>query len=166
MCRGQNSCGMKGVKILVNSAFGYAVAGLASGLYYRELTKAQDFDGPTQLSIVHTHLLVLGVLFLLIVAIFERLFVLSTSPLYRWFTVTFHAGLLLTVAMQLVHGTMQVFDKDASAAISGIAGIGHVLLTVAFVVFFLALRTAVASEPGRTSASENVSAPKNAEEIA
>lgn len=157
---------MKGVKILVNSAFGYAVAGLASGLYYRELTKAQDFDGPTQLSIVHTHLLVLGVLFLLIVAIFERLFVLSASPLYRWFTVTFHAGLLLTVAMQLVHGTMQVFDKDASAAISGIAGIGHVLLTVAFVVFFLALRTAVASEPGRISASENVSAPKNVEEIA
>ncbi|WP_050815369.1 DUF2871 domain-containing protein [Dietzia alimentaria] len=138
---------MEGVKTLVNIAFGYAVAGLASGLYYRELTKAQDFDGPTQLSIVHTHFLVLGVLFLLIVAIFERLLVLSTSPLYRWFTATFHTGLILTVAMQLVHGTMQVVDQDASAAISGIAGIGHVLLTVAFVIFFLTLRTAVARAP-------------------
>lgn len=157
---------MEGVKILVNAVFGYAVAGLASGLYYRELTKAQDFDGPTQLSIVHTHLLALGVLFLLIVALFERSFTLSASPLYRWFIVTFHVGLILTVSMQLVHGTMQVFDKDASAAISGIAGIGHVLLTVAFVVFFLALRTAVASEPGRPSASENISAPKNAKGIA
>lgn len=138
---------MEGVKTLVNIAFGYAVAGLASGLYYRELTKAQDFDGPTQLSIVHTHFLVLGVLFLLIVAIFERLLELSTSPLYRWFTATFHTGLILTVAMQLVHGTMQVVDQDASAAISGIAGIGHVLLTVAFVIFFLTLRTAVARAP-------------------
>src|SRR5690606_13769881 len=107
MCPNPEYGRMEGVKILVNSAFGYAVAGLASGLYYRELTKAQDFDGPTQLSIVHTHFLVLGVLFLLIVAIFERLLVLSASPLYRWFTVTFHAGLILTVAMQLVHGTMQ-----------------------------------------------------------
>ena len=138
---------MEGVKTLVNIAFGYAVAGLESGLYYRELTKAQDFDGPTQLSIVHTHFLVLGVLFLLIVAIFERLLALSASPLYRWFTVTFNIGLILTVAMQLVHGTMQVVGKDESAAISGIAGIGHVLLTVAFVIFFLTLRAAVARAP-------------------
>lgn len=156
---------MEGVKILVNSAFGYAVAGLASGLYYRELTKAQDFDGPTQLSIVHTHFLVLGVLFLLIVAVFERLLVLSASPLFRWFSGTFHAGLILTVSMQLVHGTMQVFGKEASAAISGIAGIGHVLLTVAFVVFFLVLRSAVADRPARAGFSETASAPENVGKI-
>lgn len=166
MCQSAYSGRIEGVKILVNSAFGYAVAGLASGLYYRELTKAQDFDGPTQLSIVHTHFLVLGVLFLLIVAVFERLFALSTSPLYRWFTVTFHAGLLLTVAMQLVHGTMQVFDREASAAISGIAGIGHVLLTVAFVVFFLALRSAVARAPEHRDRRETASASTNVEEVA
>ncbi|WP_305094121.1 DUF2871 domain-containing protein [Prescottella sp. R16] len=154
---------MEGVKILVNSAFGYAVAGLASGLYYRELTKAQDFDGPTQLSVVHTHFLVLGVLFLLIVAIFERLFVLSANPLYRWFSVTFHAGLILTVSMQLVHGTMQVFGKEASAAISGIAGIGHVLLTVAFVVFFLTLRSAVARDPEHARSFEKESVPTSPE---
>ncbi|MFD6894505.1 DUF2871 domain-containing protein [Rhodococcus sp. NPDC060086] len=157
---------MEGVKILVNAAFGYAVAGLMSGLYYRELTKAQDFDGPTQLSIVHTHLLVLGVLFLLIVAIFEHLFTLSAGPLYRWFVITFHAGLILTVLAQLVHGTMQVFDNDASAAISGIAGIGHVLLTVAFIVFFLALRTAVAGGPHSTRNSEKNSAPNDMKGIA
>lgn len=154
------------MKILVNYAFGYAVAGLASGLYYRELTKAQDFDGPTQMSVVHTHLLVLGVLFLLIVAIFERLFTLSSTSLYRWFTVTFHAGLILTVAMQLVHGTMQVLGNEASAAISGIAGIGHVLLTVAFVVFFLALRSAVARTQEHRDSREIVGASTNVEELA
>ncbi|MFD6676797.1 DUF2871 domain-containing protein [Rhodococcus zopfii] len=166
MCPNPESGRMEGVKILVDSAFGYAVAGLASGLYYRELTKAQDFDGPTQLSTVHTHFLVLGVLFLLIVAVFERLFVLSASPLHRWFTVTFHAGLILTVSMQLVHGTMQVFGKEGSAAISGIAGIGHVLLTVAFVVFFLALRSAVVRAPEHRDFREIASTSTNVEEVA
>ncbi|MDH6679258.1 small-conductance mechanosensitive channel [Rhodococcus sp. LBL1] len=135
------------MKTLVNAAFGYAILGLLSGFYYRELTKAHDFDGRTQLATVHTHLLVLGVVFLLVVLALEKLFTLSASPLYRWFTITFHAGLILTVAMLTVHGTMQVLGKGDSPAISGIAGIGHILLTVAFVLFFLALRTAVTAAP-------------------
>lgn len=46
---------------LYYSAALYTVLGLAAGLYYRELTKAQDFVGDTQLSVVHTHLLALVV---------------------------------------------------------------------------------------------------------
>lgn len=140
------------VKTLVNAAFGYAILGLLSGLYYRELTKAHDFDGRTQLATVHTHLLVLGVIFLLVVVALEKLFTLSASPLYRWFTTTFHAGLILTVSMLTVHGTMQVLGKGDSPAISGIAGIGHILLTVAFVLFFLALRSVVVA-PAKQVAS-------------
>ena len=34
--------------------------GTFSGFYYRELTKAHHFTGDTQLSIVHTHTLILG----------------------------------------------------------------------------------------------------------
>lgn len=131
------------MKTLVNVAFGYAILGLLSGVYYRELTKAHDFDGRTQLATVHTHLLVLGVLFVLIVLALEKLFTLSASPLYRWFTGTFHAGLILTASMLTVHGTLQVLGKGDSPAISGIAGIGHILVTVALVLFFLTLRAVV-----------------------
>ncbi|MCL2533794.1 MAG: DUF2871 domain-containing protein [Nocardiaceae bacterium] len=134
---------MVAVKTLVNAAFGYVILGLLSGFYYRELTKAHDFDGRTQLATVHTHLLVLGVVFLLVVLALEKMFTLSTNPMYRWFTITFHAGVIVTVAMMTVHGTMQVLDKEVSPAISGIAGLGHILLTVAFVLFFLTLRSAV-----------------------
>ncbi|NUR96162.1 MAG: DUF2871 family protein, partial [Kribbellaceae bacterium] len=45
----------------------YMILGLISGLYYRELTKAKDFTGDSQLGVVHTHILALGMLFFLIV---------------------------------------------------------------------------------------------------
>ena len=38
----------------------YMIVGLLSGFYYRELTKAYNFTGDTQLSVVHTHTLILG----------------------------------------------------------------------------------------------------------
>ena len=45
---------------LLYSFLFYMVIGLLSGFYYRELTKAHDFVGDTQLSLVHTHTLILG----------------------------------------------------------------------------------------------------------
>ena len=38
----------------------YTVLGLLSGFYYRELTLAHHFTGDTQLVVVHTHTLILG----------------------------------------------------------------------------------------------------------
>lgn len=141
------------MRFLVNTAFGYAIVGLLSGLYYRELTKAHDFEGDTQLAVVHTHLLVLGVLFLLLVLVLERVFRLSDSGLYRWFLTTFNVGTILTASMLAVHGTLQVLDRDVSPAISGIAGLGHILLTVAFVLFFLILRAVISDRPASPAAS-------------
>ena len=40
---------------LLYSFLFYMVIGLLSGFYYRELTKAHDFVGDTQLSLVHTY---------------------------------------------------------------------------------------------------------------
>lgn len=49
------------------AAIAYATLGLAGGLFYREITHARDFTGNTQLAVVHTHLLALGLLVMLIV---------------------------------------------------------------------------------------------------
>lgn len=64
---------------LYYAAFTYTILGLLGGLYYRELTKAQDFpeDGFTQLSVVHTHLFALGMLVMLIVLALEKVFGLT-----------------------------------------------------------------------------------------
>lgn len=130
------------MKKLFYSAFAYMVIGVLSGLFYREYTKAADFQGYTQLSIVHTHLLTLGFIVLLIVLILEKLFALSESKLFNWFFWTYNAGLVLTAAIMVVHGMLQVDGaKEVSAAIPGIAGLGHIFLSAGMVLLFLALRT-------------------------
>lgn len=132
----------------------YTVLGLAAGLYYRELTKAQDFTGSTQLSVVHTHLLTLGTIFLLVVLLLEKAFTLSAS---RWFTPffwTYNAGLVVTVGMLVVHGTMTVLGTGAGSAVAGIAGLGHILLTVALAFLLGALHRGIASaQPSGRSGS-------------
>ncbi|SEG97907.1 Protein of unknown function [Saccharopolyspora kobensis] len=125
------------------AALSYMVLGLAAGLYYRELTKAQEFTGDTQLAVAHTHLLALGMLFFLVVLALDKAFGLAGDRLFTLFFWFYNSGLALTAAMMLVHGTMTVFGAESSAAISGIAGLGHILITVGLVHLFLALRKAL-----------------------
>ncbi|ALE94337.1 hypothetical protein AOC05_16510 [Arthrobacter alpinus] len=130
------------MKKLFYSAFAYMVIGVLSGLFYREFTKGKDFHGFTQLSVVHTHLLTLGFIVLLIVLILEKLFTLSKSRLFNWFFWTYNVGLVLTAAIMVWHGILQVDGvTEVSGAIPGIAGLGHILLSVGMVLLFMALRT-------------------------
>lgn len=133
---------------LFYAAFIYMALGVASGLFYREFTKANDFTDAqfTQLSVVHTHLLVLGFVVLLIVLILEKLFALSQSKLFAWFFWIYNLGLVLTAAMLTVHGMQQVTGVESSKAIAGIAGTGHMLLAAGMVLLFLALRNRLTAE--------------------
>jgi len=120
----------------------YTALGLLGGLYYRELTKAHDYLGGTQLSVVHTHLLALGTLLGLILLVLERTFTLSRTAQWKPFLVAYHAGLVVTVAMLMIKGTLQVVSSAtaSSPAISGISGLGHILLTVSLVLLLIGLK--------------------------
>ncbi|WP_432026992.1 DUF2871 domain-containing protein [Streptomyces sp. 1222.5] len=124
---------------ILNTAHIYMIVGLISGLYYREITKAEDFTGDTQLAVVHTHVLALGMLFFLIVLALEKLFALTALPLFRWFFWTYNAGLVLTVGTMTLHGTLTVLGRSSGAATAGVAGLGHILLTVGLVLLFITL---------------------------
>ncbi|NUR87959.1 MAG: DUF2871 domain-containing protein, partial [Nonomuraea sp.] len=125
---------------LLNTAHIYMIVGVVTGLYYREITKLNDFTGDTQLGVVHTHLLALGMLFFLIVLALEKLFTLSAAgKLFTWFFWVYNGGLALTVLMMLIHGTQTVLGASTSAAISGIAGLGHIVLTAGLVLLFITL---------------------------
>lgn len=139
---------MKGttIKRLYYSALTYMALGLASGLYYRELTKAHDFEGFTQLAVAHTHLLALGMIFFLIVMGLEKLFAISQARSYRWFFWTYNSGLILTVAMLITHGTLTVLGTESNVAIAGIAGLGHMLLTAGLILLFAALKRSYTTE--------------------
>lgn len=73
------------MKKLYAAALGYMIAGLLSGIYYREITKAMNFSGESMLSVLHTHLLILGMFFFLILISLEKLFHLSTNKRFSLF---------------------------------------------------------------------------------
>ena len=55
------------MKKYIKIALVYAVLAMASGVFYREFTKFNEFTAKTALSVTHLHLFVLGtVVFLLI----------------------------------------------------------------------------------------------------
>lgn len=131
---------------LVNFSFIYMILGVASGLFYREFTKINDFvEGQyTQLSVVHTHLLVLGFIMLLLVLILEKTFALSKNrKLFVWFLGTYNAGVILTAGMQLTHGILTVLGIESSAMISGIAGLGHMSISAGMILLFVMLRRSI-----------------------
>lgn len=117
----------------------YMILGLISGLYYRELTKLNDFTGDTQLSVVHTHILALGMLFFLIVLALEKLFTLTAGKLFTAFFWVYNAGLALTVGLMIVRGTMTVLGHQAGPALDGISGLGHITITLGLIFFFVNL---------------------------
>ena len=135
------------MKRLLNTSFLYMILGLASGLFYREYTKATGTLGAdTQLSILHTHFLTLGMMVFLIVLALDAIFSLSGRRSFTVFYWTYNIGLLVTVALQAVRGVLTLDGQDpatTTAAIPGIAGLGHIILTVGLVALFVALRAAI-----------------------
>ncbi|WP_210603962.1 DUF2871 domain-containing protein [Brevibacterium oceani] len=143
------------MKKIFNAAFAYMIIGVLAGLFYREFTKANDFpEGDfTQLGVVHTHVLTLGFIVLLIVLALDKVFGLSGTKLFSWFFWLYNAGVVLTAGMMVWHGSLTVLGEESNAMIAGIAGLGHIALSVSLVLFFLALRRKVvgAAEPAAPS---------------
>lgn len=128
------------MKRLYYAALTYMIVGIGSGLYYRELTKFNEFDGDTQLAVAHTHLLTLGMLFFLVVIALEKHFTLSAARTFEWFFWTYNAGVAVTVSMLITHGSMTVLGHESGPAIAGIAGMGHIFITTGLVLLFVALK--------------------------
>lgn len=135
------------MKKIYFAALTYLVLGLGFGVFYREFTKMNNFpeSGETQLSVVHTHLLSLGFLLLLIVLILEKQFSLSSHGLFNPAFWLFNAGLVTSTAMMVWHGIYQVQGVEFSPALAGIAGLGHMVMTMGLVGFMLTLAPKVLS---------------------
>lgn len=135
----------RALRVLLAATAVYAVLGLAAGLFYREFTKANGYpEGLAgQLGLAHTHILTLGMLVLLIVLILEKVFRLSTSRLLRWFFWIYNLGVVLTTTLLVWHGILQVKGLEGSGMISGIAGLGHILIGAGFVLLLLNINAAL-----------------------
>ncbi|MEG0484739.1 MAG: DUF2871 domain-containing protein, partial [Oscillospiraceae bacterium] len=98
-------------------------------MFYREFTKLLNFTGVTRLSFVHLHLFVLGMFFFLVVLLLDKQFHVSAHKGFGKFYITYNLGLAVMVIMLIVRGVTEVLatplSPGLSAAISGMAGIGH-----------------------------------------
>lgn len=127
------------MKKIAYSSMGYMIFGLLAGLFYREFPRLVDLAGDiseSQLSVVHTHSFALGMFVFLFVLIFAKLFQIHTHKRFKLFFSSYHIGLGLTVLTMLAHGIYVSLGNEPHAAFSGIAGIGHIVLTIAFGLFF------------------------------
>ena len=137
------------MKRYMNKALLYAVLAMVGGVFYREFTKINGFTAKTTLAVVHTHYFLLGMVFFLLLVLLEKSFSF-TGPKTGRVLAVYHIGLNLTVVMFVVRGIVQVLGTALSAgmdaAISGIAGIGHILLGISMVLLLMQIRRSVAGK--------------------
>lgn len=134
------------MKKMINTSLAWMIAGLAAGVFYREYTKLMGFAGTTALGTVHTHLLVLGMLFFLIAALLVKAWPdMKENKWFSWFYGLYNIGLAGTAIMMLVRGICEVTGTLMlpDAAISGMAGIFHIVLAAGLIAFFVSLKKAV-----------------------
>lgn len=130
-------------KRFANLALSYAVIAMISGVFYREFTKFSHFTGQTNLAFLHTHYFVLGMVFFLILMLAEKSLSFSDRNTGK-LLVVYQAGLNITGLGFLLRGLTQVrggeLSRGMDASISGIAGIGHILVGVCMVLLLLKIR--------------------------
>ena len=134
------------MKRYMNLTLLYAVLAMVGGVFYREFTKFNGFTDKTTLGVVHTHYFLLGMVFFLLLLLLEKNFSFTGAKTGR-ILVAYQIGLILTAVMFVVRGVTQVLgtalSSGMSAAISGIAGIGHILLGVSLVLLLVQIRCSV-----------------------
>ncbi len=131
------------VKRYANLALVYGIAAMVFGVFYREFTKFSRFSGRTNLSVMHTHYFLLGMFFFLMLMVIEKVFAFSDKGIGKTVAV-YQAGLNITGIGFLIRGLTQVWETPLSrgmdASISGIAGIGHILMCGSMIILLVKIR--------------------------
>ena len=142
------------MKRLANTAFVYALIAMLCGVIYREGSKFLELTEPTTWSLTHSHFSVLGMFFFLIVLLLEKSFHMTKDKKFKIFYIIYNLGLIVTGIMLWIRGifditknTNMMYDK----MISGISGIGHILLGMGIVLFFIILKKQLKDEKKKTT---------------
>lgn len=143
------------MKKYADMALIYGVVAMVFGVFYREFTKWSGFAGKTTLSVIHTHYFLLGMVFFLLLLLLEKALGFSQQKHTGRVLVTYQIGLNIMGAVFLVRGLTQVWGSQLSrgmnASLSGIAGIGHILLGVSLALILLRIRRQVGSSSHQQS---------------
>ena len=134
------------MKKLVKTAFIYAIIAMLCGVIYREGSRFLELTEPNTWSFTHTHFFVLGMFFFLIVLILEKEFSLTKDKKFKAFYIIYNIGLIITGIMLWMRGIADItesFYNSYDKIISGISGIGHILLGIGIILFFIILNNKI-----------------------
>ena len=95
------------MKKLWNTAFGYFLAAMAAGVFYREFTKFNGFTGRTTLAFAHVHLMVLGTVVFLFLGLAAKVTNLTEQKGFHIFCIVYNIALFFMVTMMIVRGIYQ-----------------------------------------------------------
>lgn len=144
------------MKKLIDTAFVYACLAMAGGVFYREFTKFNGFQGRTALGLAHTHWFMLGMFFFLAVALLDHRLTLRAHRKFGLFYLLYNLGVMTTAGTLIWRGVLQVLaspdaplSKALDASISGVAGIGHLMTGTGIVLFFLITRSRCPSKEAK-----------------
>ncbi len=131
------------MKKMYKIAVAYLVFGLIAGLFTHEATYWTNFTSETMLSLVHTHALTLGTAVFAVLPLFMKTFHIENQKSFGKFKWVYNIGLIITLGFMTARGVTQLFFLPISSVadhmIGGLAGIGHVILTVGLGFLFHAL---------------------------
>ncbi|WP_368248284.1 DUF2871 domain-containing protein [Clostridium perfringens] len=130
------------MKKYFNLATFYLILGLAMGVFYREFTKINGFEGKTSLSIIHTHILTFGFIFFILVLFLEKNFKLSQNKNFKKWCIFYNISLIYLVVTFTIRGTFQVLGHDF-VGLNHISGLSHVLLSIALIWFTIICNKAI-----------------------
>ncbi len=120
----------------------YLVLGLAMGVVYREFTKINGFEGKTALVGVHTHALTLGFMFFILVLLLVKNFKISQIKGFKSWCIFYNVSLIYLLSTLTARGILQVLGNDF-AGLNHIAGLGHVLISIALVWFVVIVNKSI-----------------------
>lgn len=101
------------------------------GVFYREFTT---------LSVVHTHCLMVGMVFFLLLVVVEKNFHFIDNKVLKYL-LFYHIGLNLTVVMLVVRGVIQVLSLEVLSVV--LSGIGHLILGISMVLVLILIRNCI-----------------------
>ena len=132
------------MKKYINMAIFYAVLAMLAGVFYREFTKYMNFEGSTSLLRIHPHLFTLGMMMYLLIYLISLSLNFDDNNKIDKHLKFYNIGLILSAVMMFVRGLTEVLAKDLSngqeAMISGMAGLGHVILGVSLILILLDIK--------------------------
>ncbi len=151
--RTQKKTNTNTIKTLMTASIIYFFCSMAGGVFYREFTKLFDFTGKTTLGVVHGHLLLLGTLLFLLLAVICKFTALGEQKLFQRFFIIYNIAFPLMAVTLLVRGIVQVTEypmtRMLNGMLSGFAGLSHIFLAVALFLLLLAVKKELCGETER-----------------